>query len=87
MAARVSRPVGGVDYNCEALYQWGALDRTTSVHGLWLRIRVYGQGHRLEARLSLKADVRRGDKDPNNPDLQSFDPLFPKGAYFGETAS
>ena len=35
-------------------------------------------------RLSLKADVASGDKDPNNPDLQSFNPLFPKGAYFGE---
>jgi hypothetical protein len=34
--------------------------------------------------LSLKANVASGDMDPNNPDLQSFNPLFPKGSYFGE---
>jgi len=28
--------------------------------------------------------VTSGDKDPNNPDLQTFNALFPKGAYFGE---
>lgn len=38
----------------------------------------------LRPRLGFKADVTSGDKDPNDPDLQTFNALFPKGAYFGE---
>jgi hypothetical protein len=36
-------------------------------------------------RLGLKADVTTGDRNANDRDLQTFNPLFPKGAYFGET--
>jgi len=39
----------------------------------------------LKPRLGLKANVTSGD-NPNNADLQTFNPLFPKGAYFGEPA-
>jgi hypothetical protein len=34
----------------------------------------------------LKANVTSGDDNPNNRDLQTFNPLFPRGAYFGEPA-
>ena len=85
IGARVSRPVGGVDYNFEALYQWGAFGpghisawTVASDTGYTVKDIAW------KPRLSLKADVASGDKDPNNPDLQSFNPLFPKGAYFGE---
>src|SRR5690606_38311420 len=37
-------------------------------------------------RFGLKADVTSGDRDSNNPDLQTFYALFPKGAYFGENS-
>lgn len=37
-------------------------------------------------RLGLRADIASGDEDPSNPDLQTFNPLFPKGAYFSEAA-
>jgi len=40
----------------------------------------------LKPRLGLKANVTSGDDNPNNADLQTFNPLFPKGAYFGEPA-
>ena len=85
IGARVSRPVGGVDYNFEALYQWGAFGpghisawTVASDTGYTVKDIAW------KPRLSLKADVASGDKDPNNPDLQSFNPLFPKGSYFGE---
>src|SRR5262249_54278179 len=32
------------------------------------------------------ANVTSGDNDPHSPDLQTFNPLFPRGAYFGEPA-
>src|SRR5205814_8471952 len=37
-------------------------------------------------RLTLKANVTSGDDNPNNSGLQTFNPLFPRGAYFGEPA-
>lgn len=38
----------------------------------------------LRPRIGLRADIASGDEDPANPDLQTFNPLFPKGAYFSE---
>jgi len=40
----------------------------------------------LAPRISLKADIVSGDRDRNNQGLQTFNPLFPKGAYFSEDA-
>jgi len=39
-----------------------------------------------QPRLSLKVDVASGDGDPNSKGLQTFNALFPRGAYFGEPA-
>jgi hypothetical protein len=38
----------------------------------------------LRPRLGLKADIISGDHDPGDADLQTFNPLFPNGKYFGE---
>jgi hypothetical protein len=35
-------------------------------------------------RFGLRADIASGDEAPANQDLQTFNPLFPKGAYFSE---
>jgi hypothetical protein len=40
----------------------------------------------LEPTLNLKTEIISGDRNPENPDLQTFNPLFPKGAYFGQVA-
>jgi hypothetical protein len=34
--------------------------------------------------LRLRADIISGDHDPSDRTLQTFNPLFPKGKYFGE---
>lgn len=33
-------------------------------------------------RLGVRADIASGDNNPNSPNLQTFNPLFPSGAYF-----
>jgi hypothetical protein len=85
VGARLWRAQEPLDYNFEALYQWGsfgsgdirawtvASDTGYTLASLPLRPRV-----------SLKADIASGDQDPGDPDLQTFNPLFPKGAYFSE---
>ena len=35
-------------------------------------------------RVGFKADITSGDRDPGDSDLQTFNALFPKGAYFSE---
>jgi hypothetical protein len=35
-------------------------------------------------RLGLRANIISGDQNPNDADLETFNPLFPKGKYFGE---
>jgi hypothetical protein len=38
----------------------------------------------LSPRLGLRANIVSGDHNPNDPTLETFNPLFPKGKYFGE---
>ena len=40
----------------------------------------------LQPRLGLKADIASGDHDPRRRGLQTFNALFPKGAYFNEAS-
>jgi len=73
------------DYNFEAVFQWGrfgpgnirawtvASDTGYTAHLL-----------RYRPRFGLRADITSGDKNPADPNLQMFNALFPKGAYFSE---
>ena len=71
-------------YDLEAVYQFGAfgsgsIDAWTfaSETGITLgRVAT-------RPRLGMRADVASGDKDKNSPNLQTFNPLFPIGNYFG----
>ena len=85
VGARIWRRTAPWDYNFELVYQWGRFGEgpirawtLASDSGLTLR------GWAWRPRLGLKADITSGDKDPDDPALQSFNPLFPRGAYFGE---
>jgi hypothetical protein len=85
VGGRLWRTAPPLDYNFEALFQWGSLDNgdirawtVASDTGYTL------MSLPLRPRLGLRADIASGDEDPNNPDLQTFNPLFPKGAYFSE---
>lgn len=75
----------GWDWNFESLYQfgefgggniyaWAAASDTgfTFANAVW------------SPRLGLKANVTSGDRNSKDRDLQTINPLFPKGAYFSE---
>ncbi len=73
-------------FNLELVYQFGKFgpDRISawtiaSDTGLTLGDSPF------EPRLGLKADVASGDTDPSDPDLGTFNALFPKGPSFAET--
>lgn len=76
------------DYNYELVYQFGKFGRgdirawTVASENGYTFARA-----RFRPRVGIKANVTSGDKDPNDPDLQTFNPLFPRGAYFGQLVS
>ena len=74
-----------LDYNFEFIYQWGSFGNGDI--RAWTAASDTGytfDSLPLRPRFGLKANITSGDQDPNNPDLQTFNPLFPKGAYFSE---
>jgi hypothetical protein len=91
IGARLSRPVAelkpGWDFDDEALWQFGTFASAN--------IRAWtvasDTGYRftnvpLKPRFSAKADISSGD-DPRTNTLGTFNPLFPKGNYFGVLAT
>jgi hypothetical protein len=84
---RVSGQSAAWDYNYEAVLQWGSFGSdnirawtVASDNGYTL------SSVRFRPRIGLKADVTSGDGSPRSRTLRTFDPLFPKGSYFGEIA-
>jgi hypothetical protein len=77
----------GWDYNLEFVYQFGTFG--SGEIRAWTAASDVGftfANVLFKPRLGLKADVTSGDDDLRNADLQTFNPLFPRGAYFGEPA-
>ena len=85
--ARLWRTATPLDYNFEALYQWGQFGSGTIQ--AWTVASDTGYtltSLPLRPRVGLRADIASGDDDPSDRNLQTFNPLFPKGAYFSEAA-
>jgi len=87
MGTRIWGHNSGWDYNFEFVYQFGSFG--SGEIRAWTAASDVGftfQNVLLEPRLGLKANVTSGDENRTAPDLQTFNPLFPRGAYFGEPA-
>lgn len=85
VGARLAGRRGAIDYEAEMMVQGGRF--------AGLDIRAWGGsaggGYTLDApwspRLGFRVDAGSGDRDPDDGKLGTFNPLFPKGAYFNET--
>lgn len=87
VGSRIWGGKAGWDYNLEFVYQFGSFGNGDIL--AWTAASDVGFTFAeapLKPRLGMKANVTSGDHDPNNADLQTFNPLFPRGAYFGEPA-
>jgi hypothetical protein len=73
----------GFDYNWEMVYQLGTFGK--NYINAWTVATETGYSFpvRLTPRLALRADVASGGQHPNGGSLNTFNPLFPRGAYFG----
>ena len=74
------------DYNFEALWQFGTFKDADIEAWTAASDTGYTLPLALQTRLALKADIASGDRNPNAGTLQTFNALFPRGAYFSETA-
>jgi hypothetical protein len=93
VGARVSRPIAterpGWDFDYEALWQFGSFG-SANIRAWTIASET---GYRLTSvalkpRFSAKVDVSSGDHPKSNPNtLGTFNPLFPKGNYFGVLAT
>ena len=82
--ARLAGKAKAIDYEMEVMGQRG------SFAGQDIRAwgASVGAGYTFAApwkpRLSMRRDLGSGDRDPADDKLETFNPLFPKGAYFSE---
>jgi len=86
----------GWDWNAEAVGQWGEFDAAGAGgagerrgHDIraWTLATDTGYtwaGRRGRPRLALKVDYASGDSDPDDGTVGTFNPLYPRGNYFGE---
>jgi hypothetical protein len=91
LGARISRPIAteqsGWDYDNEGLWQFGTFG-SGNIRAWTIATET---GYRfptapLKPRFSVKADISSGDH-PSSNTLGTFNPLFPKGNYFGVLAT
>jgi len=75
----------GVDYNVELAYQTGTFGAGTI--GAWMFASDVGYTSKAlpaRPRLGVQVNATSGDSTPSSDDLQTFNPLFPRGAYFSQ---
>jgi hypothetical protein len=73
-----------VDGNYDAIFQWGTFQNSPIL--AWALSTETGYrfvNTRWKPRLAIRADIASGDKNVNDPKLQSFNPLFPGNSYAG----
>ena len=84
---RLSGKTRGLDYNFEFVYQFGSFG-TAGIRA-WTAASDTGYtwtGLPFKPRFGLKVDIASGDDDPKDGTLGTFNPLFPKIAYFTENS-
>jgi hypothetical protein len=87
LGARGFGESGAWDYDFEGVWQFGAFDGG----GIRAWTLASDTGYTFadapfSPRLGLKADVISGDGSASDATLGTFNPLFPRGSYFGEIA-
>ncbi len=85
LGARLSGSSGNWDWDWEAIYQFGSFgEGRISAWSIGTRTGYSWKNLDLQPRLMIEADIISGDADPADPDLQTFNALFPNGNFFGE---
>jgi hypothetical protein len=84
---RVWKKSESFSYDFEALYQFGSWgDYNIEAYTASIDASYFMNTGRKKTQLGLKTEFISGDKNRNDNSLNSFNPLYPRGAYFGLAA-
>lgn len=87
IGARIWANTPGWQYDLEGLYQFGELEQSTiSAWTMSANVSYTFFRSKLKPQIGLKTEAISGDKNTADNRLNTFNPLFPKGAYFGLAA-
>lgn len=87
IGSRIWKSEGDWKYDIEALYQFGKFaGKTISAWTASVNTSYTFSKAKLKPEIGLKAELISGDKKYDDDKLQTFNPLFPRGAYFGLAA-
>ena len=70
------------EYNFEYVWQFGTFGQGNIMAWTAANAVRYNFDLPFKPSFGVRADVASGDSSPNSPNLQTFNPLFPSGAYF-----
>ncbi len=79
---------GDFTFDNEAIYQFGKID-DQDISAWTVSIQLENQGISLgehSLNIGVKTEVISGDKDAEDQRMNTFDALYPRGAYFGRVA-
>lgn len=87
VGTRISGKQSALKYDVEALYQFGDFsDKTISAWTASVNMAYEFAGIKYKPEIGLKTELISGDKKYGDNALQTFNPMFPRGAYFGLAA-
>jgi len=87
IGSRIWNNTANWEYDIEALYQFGKFSgKTIAAWTASLNTSYIFSKARLKPEFGLKTELISGDRYYNDNRLQTFNPLFPRGAYFGLAA-
>ncbi|WP_240348428.1 alginate export family protein [Longitalea arenae] len=87
IGARVWNGKGATGYDLETVYQFGKFSgRSISAWTASMNISHRFNSIKWKPEAGLKMELISGDKHAADSSLQTFNPLFPRGAYFGLAA-
>lgn len=84
LATRYWKSGGGFIYNLEAAYQFGKFGKGhIDAWTMAIELGYTFENTRFKPSINLRNDYISGDQKAGDGKLQTFNPLFPKGGYFG----
>lgn len=87
VGVRVWGASGGLDYDVEGAYQFGSFgEGDISAWGIGTLVGYTLAEAPLAPRLGLRANLASGDRGGDDPDLETFDALYPNLSYFTDAA-
>ena len=87
IGSRIWKKTGNWQYDFEGLYQFGKFtSKNISAWTISSNTSYSFSSLKFNPQLGLKTELITGDKNYDDNKLNSFNPLFPRGAYFGLAA-